>query len=314
MDETTKSEINDLVQIKTTELFREDAAKHREFLERISKFVVWAIGLLVLVITTYGYFFIGKRIDATALALVTEKGVKERLDSNVNERIKDAEKALELKISNFKKEIDNSLKSNIDEKIKDKSPEINKKISTIISASISDQIKREIIEKDIQKKIEHLNNFSVNEILKTEVLKNYLPIGTIIASMLSPEQFYIEYGQDKWRLADGSRIEEAAYIKIAKSNKLPDLRGMFLRGINNGRDDDFADPIGDRKPGSTQKDAVGSHSHKMTLSAAIAHPNGGTFARGGAPPYIGIESQTDKFGSNENRPKNAAVFYYIKIN
>ena len=41
MDDKIKSEICDIIQIKTAELFREDAAKHREFLERISKFIIF---------------------------------------------------------------------------------------------------------------------------------------------------------------------------------------------------------------------------------------------------------------------------------
>ena len=64
-----------------------------------------------------------------------------------------------------------------------------------------------------------------------------LPIGTIISSMLKPATIGIKYG-DKWVLADGRRVSpKSEYTKLTGETTLPDLRGMFIRGMNEGRKD-----------------------------------------------------------------------------
>jgi hypothetical protein len=54
--------------------------------------------------------------------------------------------------------------------------------------------------------------------------KRGLPVGTIVASMLNPQDFSSSLGPDsvQWRLADGSNAP-ASYIMEAKKNLLPDL-------------------------------------------------------------------------------------------
>ncbi len=103
-----------------------------------------------------------------------------------------------------------------------------------------------------------------------------------------------------WRLCDGSALKSADYpgvysvIGIAWGNgttsptgaqspfqpgvtdfNLPDLRGMFLRGLNGSRNDSFADSIAARVLGSNQASKVGSHTH----GAGTANPNGTLTAR-----------------------------------
>ena len=86
---------------------------------------------------------------------------------------------------------------------------------------------------------------------------------------------------------------------------LPDLRGYFVRGWDNGAGVDTG-----RAFGSTQQDDFKSHTHQMKVQASSGFPNardgGGT-----ANPTGG--AQTYATGGTETRPKNVAMYYIIKI-
>ena len=141
-----------------------------------------------------------------------------------------------------------------------------------------------------------------------------IPVGTIISSMIDPEKIKKYYG-NSWVLANGENVPvNSKYAEIMGVTSLPDLRGMFLRGMNAGRNDGREDPEKGRRIGGSQEDSIRKHSHKTYQSAANSHPDGGTFAFGGAPPNRTINIASDDFGSHETRPKNVAVYYYIKIN
>jgi microcystin-dependent protein len=176
-----------------------------------------------------------------------------------------------------------------------------------------------------------------------------VPPGTIVA-------FAGTVAPEGWLLCDGSAVSRTSYASlfgavginfgggdgIANFN-LPDLRGRFLRGADNGagRDPDAAGRIASN-PGGSVGDAVGtlqsdhfaSHRHLLTdpgHSHVMATPSSGAFglhetagtsaanfdygdASGGAPPVststTGITE--GNAGGNETRPKNVAVNYIIK--
>ena len=149
----------------------------------------------------------------------------------------------------------------------------------------------------------------------------------IVPSMLTEVQFQSENGLS-WILADGRSVTGSRYASITGSSTIPDLRGMVLRGKNNGRSDGNQDPDGERSLGSFQNHAINSHNHgggshsltmpvwRATVSlgpvAGARNTNG---AIDGNPSTSGPNTtvvQTE--GGNETRMRNMAVNYFIKIN
>lgn len=137
-----------------------------------------------------------------------------------------------------------------------------------------------------------------------------IPIGTIISSYLTPAQIKANYG-DSWLLADGRKVNvETAFFRVTGSEKLPDLRGVFLRGINEGRKDTNQDPDGERYVGSFQKQLVGTHNHSLPYKKhGLANGKGSSNLQLGAPSIY-----TDNSSGVETRPNNVAVYFYIKVN
>ncbi|MGE4382260.1 MAG: phage tail protein [Arcobacter sp.] len=108
---------------------------------------------------------------------------------------------------------------------------------------------------------------------------------------------------------------------------IPDLRGEFIRGFDNGKGTDSGRTIG-----SSQSDAYGSHSHTGSTNSTGAHTHavdvgadiGGTnYVRGSGGSYqtskstssAGTHSHTvtiNASGSTETRPRNIAMMYCIK--
>ena len=85
---------------------------------------------------------------------------------------------------------------------------------------------------------------------------------------------------------------------------LPDLRGEFIRGWDNGRGVDSARAIG-----SYQSDELKSHTHTfMTYSDYSSGLGGG----GSGVPYYETTRTTSSTGGAETRPRNIAMMYCIK--
>ncbi|QDP49094.1 phage tail protein [Hyphomonas sp.] len=121
-----------------------------------------------------------------------------------------------------------------------------------------------------------------------------------------------------WALeCDGAAISRTTYADLfavigttfgagdgSTTFNLPDLRGEFIRGWDNGRGVD-----GSRVFGSAQSDEVKSHSHGY-------HTNVGAFAAGGAAQLnfngAGSAVSTNAFGGSETRPRNIALLACIK--
>lgn len=154
-----------------------------------------------------------------------------------------------------------------------------------------------------------------------------------------------------WLLCDGSSVPKTGiYQKLFEAIstlwgddggnfKIPDLRGMFLRGTNEGRTDLWKDPI-TRSVGSLQEDSLRAHFHdgNTEIRGNHNHENGDykyllkkngiytsdkTDSSPTEPNLIQAEAlsesgnhshpfTTNNTGGSETRPNNAAVVYIIK--
>ena len=86
---------------------------------------------------------------------------------------------------------------------------------------------------------------------------------------------------------------------------VPDLRGEFIRGFDDGRAVDVS-----RVLGSTQADEFKSHIHTSFATAADQFGSGGI--TGGSTNGIDGSSGTSATGGAETRPRNVALLYCIK--
>lgn len=156
-----------------------------------------------------------------------------------------------------------------------------------------------------------------------------LPIGSIISSMLDSSRFAETVGDDtnsfkstknKWVLADGQKdLTGSKYHELTGKKHTPDLRGMFLRGMNVGRDDGKQDPKQERTVGDYQEDAILEHEHNtnaLTFRWDDKTTNYGYTSAGTAhAPVASVTTVKDKkTAAEETRPRNVAVYFYIKIN
>lgn len=185
-----------------------------------------------------------------------------------------------------------------------------------------------------------------------------IPLGTVIASLLPPGDFHrlTEPGATfdptvtKWVLADGRDVTGSRFQKALIRRSVPDLRGLFLRGANEGRADGRQDP-GPRELDGYQADGNLTHHHPLSerlesagfLMLPLFHdeahkdwdPKGNTL-----PPDCQLFADPNTFykpegprvdltrfqhvqtsrsgtvavGGPEARPRNMVVYFYIRIN
>ena len=203
-----------------------------------------------------------------------------------------------------------------------------------------------------------INESDFNAVPYARKAENGVPVGTIV-SFAGPKSKVPE----GWAVCDGSQKDGSSsdwvqlYEAIGTSwggsgstFYLPDLRGMFLRGVNDTRTDGYRDPdAGSRasfRTGANSGDAVGavqldatsrpnsnfttttdgSHTHTFTDGGFGGESNcwGSGSCSGGV--YLGVQTNrgntTDGAGNhnhsvsgggdNETRPSNAGVYYIIK--
>lgn len=124
-----------------------------------------------------------------------------------------------------------------------------------------------------------------------------------------------------WLICDGSAVSRTTYATLysvisvtfgagdtTTTFNLPDLRGEFLRGVDQGRGVDTGRTIG-----TTQADDFKSHTHQQQVSVT---PTGGTTT--GVTGAVNATGQGGSYvytlptGDSETRPTNVAIQYIIK--
>lgn len=162
---------------------------------------------------------------------------------------------------------------------------------------------------------------------EAEALRSVMavPVGTVVASLLSPMEFSQSVGdppqfdpkRSLWTLADGKEAPGTRYSDITRRQVVPDLRGLFLRGLNAGRQDyeRLGDPDNNRTPGDSQPDDFKSHGHDLPYTVQIYQGPGGQFSSSSGGPDNNVSRPaTTSVGGSETRPRNAAVYYYLRVN
>jgi hypothetical protein len=138
---------------------------------------------------------------------------------------------------------------------------------------------------------------------------NAAPVGSVVASFLSEAQFQ-RLASNAWILADGRDISKTLYGRLTNTKNAPDLRGMFLRGQNNNRDDGNQNPEL-KQLGQYQADAVGRHAHSApTASGRDGNRSGQQDAWYGAAG----STSTGECCAPETRPRNVTVNFFMRVN
>lgn len=214
---------------------------------------------------------------------------------------------------------------------------------SIITSAVNKYIDKPITEdiftqKYVQKWVNKTLQSDTTSVLISSKVNNYLkqdmdrvPVGTIISSIINYDSFMTlnDFKPSKntreviWVPCDGRIVMNSKYSNF--KNTVPDLRGLFLRNVNDygvefsgikDVDSQWKNPE-NKDAGQKQKDQVGNHSHFKKW-----YPVQG---REGSPAF-GIHPNFKQFNDNEKiayhffnegketRPKNMTVYYYIKIN
>lgn len=143
----------------------------------------------------------------------------------------------------------------------------------------------------------------------------YVPSGAVQA-------FAMQTPPTGWLECDGSAISRTTYSRLfdligvtygvgdgTNTFNLPDLRGEFIRGWDNGRGID-----GGRTFGSAQGSQLESHTHD-TARVEVDDGDGGidhwVMTQTGEPSTVDT-FETDSTGGTETRPRNISLMYCIK--
>ncbi|QNN77218.1 hypothetical protein IAE60_15010 [Pseudoxanthomonas mexicana] len=153
-----------------------------------------------------------------------------------------------------------------------------------------------------------------------------LPVGMVVASPLPWGQFAQVSGdsasfdprRNKWAPCDGRPVAGSA-LATGGAAETPDLRGVFVRGLNDFAAGnvppvaaDRADPDAGRRAGDFQADELKSHSHELGYHRwGLKNGNGDVNLEASQPRP---SASTKPTGGAETRPKNVALYYYVKIN
>jgi len=333
MDEDLK----DKIELHAHRVLSREAAGYREHLEKqLAVFKTAIIGISFVA----GLLFV-------ALLGKTYSEIESQVKARLNEILVREEVNHQIAL-----EVSKSIRSELS--TEDTSRIIERGVKERIGAVLAEKYEKPLMEAVNQKRKE------ISEIDSAAQLHT-IPVGTVLASMIPPEEFArILPGSESfnptvsiWSLADGREVKGSAYSRESGRDRVPDLRGTFLRGLNVGRQDGWQDPAGlNRRPGSMQEDSYGTHIHEVSVAehthafpgvtetdlsdtllkpmnlddylyrprSSLNLPDTLGVLSGFSAGYTGdstpsaSEIEVQERGGLETRPKNVAAYFYIKIN
>lgn len=129
-------------------------------------------------------------------------------------------------------------------------------------------------------------------------------IGGVFAGQVA--HFAMNSAPDGWLIANGQAVSRSTYARLfgrigtiygagngSTTFNLPDMRGEFLRGLDNGRGIDAGRVLGSLQLGSVESHSHtgttatnGSHSHGGSTSSAGDHTHSGSTASNGAHAHL----------------------------
>lgn len=137
-----------------------------------------------------------------------------------------------------------------------------------------------------------------------------MPAGTVLA-------FAGQNAPPGFLLCDGSSFLRSSYTSLfavigttygavdATHFNVPDLRGEFIRGLDNGRNVDSG-----RALGTAQADDFKSHTHPVNIDGYVTRGSGSSGGVAWSQGAYG--TTTNATGGTETRPRNVAMNYIIK--
>lgn len=178
-----------------------------------------------------------------------------------------------------------------------------------------------------------INNLATPSNSTDAATKAYVDIAMPSGAVMS---FAMSTAPSGWLICDGSAVSRTAYAALyaaigstwgagdgSTTFNIPDFRGAFLRGFDNGRGYDTG-----RVFASYEADAFASHNHSVSdpghshvvVGAAINGTGSGNTVAGA---LLGVTNATTtaattgisiaSTGGAETRPKNYAIQYCIKV-
>ncbi|EPK4332550.1 phage tail protein [Escherichia coli] len=111
-----------------------------------------------------------------------------------------------------------------------------------------------------------------------------------------------------WLKCNGAAFSSEKYPNLAKAyptNKLPDLRGEFIRGWDDGRGIDSG-----RTLLSAQDGSIEAHGHDY--NGAIYNSSGPSWANTTDAGHRAYSGFTSSYGGSETRPRNIAFNYIVR--
>ncbi|MDW3645549.1 MAG: hypothetical protein R8P61_00630 [Bacteroidia bacterium] len=170
-------------------------------------------------------------------------------------------------------------------------------------------------------------------------IKGTVPIGSIISSTIDYATFSEVNGlpiifdakKSIWAPCDGRKVEGSKYAESGLLT-IPDLRGVFIRGVNQmfpenrgaGALNEKQLNRGRSAAGVFQNDALQNHTHAIGMGRSdkkadsqIGKLRFADFAANSNPgkhSTHGVNPSSAHLDSRETRPKNVSVYYYVKIN